>query len=751
MIKIDQAFVPLILLAGYVTILAIMLLRHRIRNQVERTLALYLGVSALWDVAVAFAAGLLDNAQVIWLGGRIALAGLFVLAVIFVNLVYALLRRPVTRRLALAFWLLGAIYLVVFVLVTARLLPFGDVWFTIGQMQWTADLVIELFSILAWGLFAFAPILSIWRNYRQTSSPMHRNRYRYLFLALLLLVLGDAFFASRRVPFNLFGISARFGSVLVLTLVVFSHHLPDIRTVARYALGYVLSTLVAVGIGFGLMWGAWTILQGELIYSALIGAGLAAVFLSFATWPLRQGIQKLIDRALFHVQAADYDGVLRAYSEKVIETLRLEPLADLVISTIMHATSISYGGLYFVREGKQEIGGILLEPIMLLGALPKESFEFHPDGPLAEQLRRSDEPVSRYDVDLQEQYLAVPECERVWLRESEIELLLPVHTEDKLVGLIALGPKESGEMYTQEELAWLKTLADQTAVALQNARLFDQVETMSVRVMRLNADLENTNRELARTNEELADANIDLERAYNRLQELDKLKSDFIGVISHELRSPFVAAGFSVQLLARYAEKQMFDELPQQLAQLDKELVDGRQMIDRVISFASLLSKQGELKREKTDLGNLIRTTIAPLETMAHSRSIVIAVYVADDLPLLWVDKERLSEAIYHIVHNAVKFNRQEGSVSVSCRSQDGNVHFEVEDTGRGIPAEQLPTIWDAFTQSADSVSRGVEGLGLGLPLIKFVVEAHGGTVWVSSQVDQGSTFGFKLPIVSGN
>lgn len=740
MINIDQIVVPLILLVGYVAILALMLVRHHIRNRAERILALYLFASALWDIAVSFAIGLLDDAKVTWLGGQIALAGLFVLSVIFVHLMYALLRKEVTRRLRLTCWVLGILYLALFVLVVARILPFEIVQFDIGPTHWTADSIVELFSILAWGVFAFAPIFAIWRNYRQTTSPMHRNRYRYLFLALLLLVLGDAFFASRRVPFNLFGISARFGSVLVLTLVVFSHHLPDIRTVARYALGYIVSTLIAVGIGFGLMWGAWTILQGELIYGALIGIGMTAVFLSFATYPLRRGIQKLIDRGLFHVESADYDGVLRAYSEKVIETLRLESLADLVISTVMHATSIGYGGLYLVREGKQEIGGLFLDPIMILGALSKEGFELDPDSPLAEQLLRSDEPVSRYDIDLQEQYVEVPEQERAWLHTSEIELLLPVHTEEKLVGVITLGPKESGEMYTQDELSWLKTLADQTAVALQNARLFDQVETMSVKVMRLNADLEITNRDLA-------SANTDLERAYKRLQELDKLKSDFIGVITHELRTPFVSAGFSVQLLARYAEKQMLDELPKQIAQLDKELAEGRQMIDHVISFASLLSKQSELNREKTDLGTLIRATVAPLEKMAHSRNIAIEVHVADDLPLLWVDEGRLGEAIYHMVHNAIKFNREEGSVNVSCQMQkDGGVQFQVRDTGCGIPAEQLPTIWDAFTQGADSVNRGVEGLGLGLPLIKFVVEAHGGTVWVSSRVDQGSTFGFTLP-----
>jgi|GEM_PF-1301436 len=745
--NIKQAAVPLILLFGYATILVLMIFRRQERKRTERTLILYMFVSTLWDVAVALAAGLIDNEQVIWFSERIALAGLLVLAIILYNLIYALLRRETNPRLILVWWALGVVYLLLFVLVITYLLPFQIIQITIGETPLSADAIIQVFSILGWGVFTLIPILAVWHDYQQATSPMHRNRYRYLFLTLVLQVLGDAFFASQRTPLDALGISMRFSGALVLILVTYSHYLPDIRIILRYALGYVVYVLVAVSIGFGLMWGISVLFQGEWLYGALIGASVAAAFLSFATPPLRRGIQKLVDRGLFHVDTADYDSVLRTYGERVIETLRLEPLADLVMDTIMYATGTVYGGLYIVREGKEEIGGLLLDPIMLRGALAKESFELHPDSPLARQLYNSDEPVSQYDVDLRAQYAQVPLKEREWLHKTGFELLLPVHTSDKLIGVVALGPKESGELYTQKELNWLKALADQTAVALQNARLFDQVEAMSINVMRLNADLERTNKELARTNKELAETNANLEQAYTRLQELDKLKSDFIGVITHELRTPFVSAGFSIQLLSRYVEKRMFDELSAQITQLDKELAAGRQMIDRVISFASLLSKQGELKRERTDMTRLIREAIAPLETMARSRHIDLKVDLDTNLPRISVDQSRLGEAIYHMVHNAIKFNHEGGTVNVTCRREDGHIHLEVQDTGCGIPADRLATIWDAFTQVADSVNRGVEGLGLGLPLIKFVVEAHGGTVWVTSEPGQGSTFGFKLPI----
>ena len=108
-----------------------------------------------------------------------------------------------------------------------------------------------------------------------------------------------------------------------------------------------------------------------------------------------------------------------------------------------------------------------------------------------------------------------------------------------------------------------------------------------------------------------------------------------------------------------------------------------------------------------------------------------------------------LAEAIYHLTHNAVKFTSTGGKVTVRAHTDAAGFHLEVNDTGSGIPAERLPTLWDSFSQMADPLLRGVEGLGLGLALVKYVVNAHGGEVWAKSQQGVGSTFGFNLPIVS--
>lgn len=172
-------------------------------------------------------------------------------------------------------------------------------------------------------------------------------------------------------------------------------------------------------------------------------------------------------------------------------------------------------------------------------------------------------------------------------------------------------------------------------------------------------------------------------------------------------------------------------------------------MINNLITFASFLSKQGQLRLSPVDMGQLAQETVTTLTPIAQKRDVKMVLEIPDGLPLVYGDRERLAEAIYHLAHNAIKFNREGGSVTLNCRVAPEDVIVEVSDTGVGIPPEKLPELWQEFTQMADPLRRGVEGLGLGLPLVRYVVRAHGGQVWARSQPGQGSVFGFRIPLGS--
>ena len=232
--------------------------------------------------------------------------------------------------------------------------------------------------------------------------------------------------------------------------------------------------------------------------------------------------------------------------------------------------------------------------------------------------------------------------------------------------------------------------------------------------------------------------------------EVDRLKSEFVSVISHELRSPFAELDSSMQLIRRYGLDQWSPEQREQLEHLTDGLKRTRTMINNLVTFASFVSKQGQLRMAPLDVGQLAFEIVQSLEPIARTRGLTVTSQIVDALPVVYGDRDRLTEAIYHLLHNAIKFNRSGGSVFLSCRAASDDVVVEVTDTGVGISPEKLPEIWKDFTQLADPLRRGVEGLGLGLPLVRYVVRAHGGQVWARSQLGQGSTFGFYIPAAGG-
>jgi signal transduction histidine kinase len=244
------------------------------------------------------------------------------------------------------------------------------------------------------------------------------------------------------------------------------------------------------------------------------------------------------------------------------------------------------------------------------------------------------------------------------------------------------------------------------------------------------------------------------QEVYAREQQLaqdNRVKAAFIDVISHELRSPFASAALSVELLRKYAERQMVDELQGQIEQLDKDLVQGRQLIDTILAFARQVGKDAQLSVEETDFAELVRETTAPLAVLAQRRQLQLTHDLAPQMPAVYVDRERMSEAVYHLVHNAIKFTRVGSIIEIKCWAEGSNIIFQVKDSGSGIPAERLATMWDAWEQGSDRVRRGVEGLGLGLALVKSTVEAHRGKVAATSTPGQGSTFGFSIPVANMN
>jgi len=187
--------------------------------------------------------------------------------------------------------------------------------------------------------------------------------------------------------------------------------------------------------------------------------------------------------------------------------------------------------------------------------------------------------------------------------------------------------------------------------------------------------------------------------------------------------------------------------LGEQVNDLAAGVKTAQTMVDNLVTFSTFLSKQGELHPTQLDICQVVQDSLLPLTSLAESKGITLHTDMPEEAIELCGDKDRLGDAVHHLVHNAIKFTETGGEGWVRCQNTDRAVRFEVQDTGVGVPADKLPTLWEDFTQMADPLRRGVEGLGLGLALVKYVVNAHDGDVFAQGEEGVGSTFGFEIPL----
>ncbi len=249
-------------------------------------------------------------------------------------------------------------------------------------------------------------------------------------------------------------------------------------------------------------------------------------------------------------------------------------------------------------------------------------------------------------------------------------------------------------------------------------------------------------RELRQVNNQLRDANTQLEEA-------NRLKSNFLGTISHELRSPLVPIDFALQAIPRYGLDHLVTEQRELLEQLTSNFKLLRRMIDNLVAYAGLLSKQGRLHLQEVDISTVIGEAVSAMAPMAQRRRQSLTTDVPESLIVPAADVKQIGEAVWHLLHNAIKFTPPDGEIIVRANVEQEMVVIAVQDTGIGIPPEQQSRIFESFAQLSDPLKRGMEGLGLGLAYVRYVALAHGGDVLLHSQPGVGSVIGFSIPLRS--
>jgi len=266
-------------------------------------------------------------------------------------------------------------------------------------------------------------------------------------------------------------------------------------------------------------------------------------------------------------------------------------------------------------------------------------------------------------------------------------------------------------------------------------------------------DLRAINRELDQRVEqrtrELQEANLQLEEANEHLRELDRLKSHFVSMVSHELRTPLT----SVQGYTEMLKAGIYGSLSEKQTQaLKRILINTRQLIaivNDLLDQARIEAGQLSLHPAPLSPRKLAADVQATMQPLAEEQGLELTAFCADDVPRMVIgDQQRLQQILVNLINNAVKFT-PEGKVSIHIYCPDPE-HWalQVSDTGRGIPEDAADYIFEPFRQVDGSVTRSHKGIGLGLSIVRQLVDLMKGNITVESQVGEGSTFRIELPVI---
>jgi len=237
-----------------------------------------------------------------------------------------------------------------------------------------------------------------------------------------------------------------------------------------------------------------------------------------------------------------------------------------------------------------------------------------------------------------------------------------------------------------------------------------------------------------------------LEKANVRLNELDRLKSEFLANVTHELRSPLVTAlGYTDRILGLHLGE-ITDRQRHGLEVSKRNLQRLRELINEILDFSRLDAGVARFKMAPNDLAASVNAAVDGLTLRAKARNIAIKINVPPKPAMVIGDAAKLTQVAVNLLDNAIKFSKDGGTVLVSIAADDNRWHLTVADEGVGIAPDVLPKLFGRFVQEDGSLARNYDGIGLGLVIVKKIVDAHGGRVWIESKQGEGAKVLVELP-----
>ena len=668
--------------------------------------------------------------------GDIEVYGALVLAFLMMITAHVFMRRS-----PMGWLVVGGVVGIVLAILSNQEMQFPHVIWSSGDLILTNDRLGIMWTVVGWLVFMIGAAFAVTDAYQKSRQPLLRNRLVYWIPVFILITINDGLILGGvSIPGN----PLRLLAAALMGYLALTHNLPDVRQIMRRVLVYLITVFLIMAFYVLSVSFVIAIFRALPYFNPLFLGAVFSLLLAILFTPLLSLVRRLVD-AWLHIDQYNAGRTLQEYSESISNILEMERLASVAVGIIMENMRVQRGFLFLVDQGRDANGlrTYQLRAVRNVEERQVISIELAENDPIALHFTRDGRPLLQYDIDLLPAFRAASALQHEWFKSLECEVYVPISSKRQWIGMLAFGAKLSGHRYTEDDLVTLSALGNQTAVALENARLVDNLMRLNNELRRARRQLENTNRALER---------------------LDQTKSDFISIASHELRTPLTVIKGYVEMLLE--NPGMDPAVHPFLNGINEGTVRLHEIMDSMFDIAQIDARALQLHLQQVDLGNLIQEICQAQSKGAKDRHLSLCI----DLPILpnlKADPNSFRKVFQHLVNNAVKFTPDGGKVTVTGHVVDerpndlpeGGVEIIVSDTGVGVDPNFRELIFTKFYQSGDLTKHSTSksrfkggGSGLGLALSKGIVEAHNGRIWVESPgYDEvhfpGSQFHVLIPL----
>jgi GAF domain-containing protein len=413
---------------------------------------------------------------------------------------------------------------------------------------------------------------------------------------------------------------------------------------------------------------------------------------------------------------------LYTLADQLTKVLDLDVVIESSVTILKHALDCSSCCLFLKQESGDK--GLILKACSGWPELEQKRAEIDYINSLAKALISRPHPI--YIQDVTTDFLILPELEKTPFNqqkkagEQPFELgsvmIVPLIVKEELLGALSINDKRPNA-FGQAEGRLLTIAAAQISSAIENTRLYDNLEQRAV----------------------------ELEFALKEVEEANRLKSEFVQNVSHELRTPLTFIKAYVELILEGSLGKIPQKAKNKLRIISQKADAITRLVEDIVSLQKI--EAGTLRFESIGIHELVTRAQELASASAAEHNIEIVANSEPDLPEVRVDVDRIGQIFDNLVGNALKFSRPGSKINITAELDNGKAKFSIQDHGIGIPPDKLGKVFERFYQVDGSTTRRHGGAGLGLTIVKQIIEAHGGYITVASKLDKGTTFSFWLSI----